>query len=416
MIKVCDAIMGSGKSQAAISYMNEHPEKKFIYITPFVDEAERIYTSCQSLHFVLPGCEKRFKAAKVKHIAELIEQGRNIASTHQAFKYYTPEMLETIRLQGYTLIIDENFEWLEKTTINRTDLDIMVKAGLAVKNENVYSSTGVEYDGEAFKSIYTMLKTRSINAPPEASGNITSYYWTMAYDFLGVFEDVFILTYIFESFGMSQYLELNEIEHQNIGISRTPDGGYRFCDHIDYIPEYVTRLKDMIHILDNDRMNYRYGADRENKNMMSNAWFDKNDCVDQLRKNTYNYFANIRPDGGKASRMWTTFKKHKDKVAGKGYERCFVPCTSRATNKYRDRYNLAYCANIFLDVGEKQFLKKNGIEISDNAYALATMLQWIWRSAIRDGKEIWIYVPSFRMRTLLENWIESTSKGERFIG
>ncbi len=33
-IKVCDAIMGSGKSSAAISYMNEHPNQKFIYITP----------------------------------------------------------------------------------------------------------------------------------------------------------------------------------------------------------------------------------------------------------------------------------------------------------------------------------------------------------------------------------------------
>ena len=26
MIKVCDAIMGSGKSSAAITYMNEHPD------------------------------------------------------------------------------------------------------------------------------------------------------------------------------------------------------------------------------------------------------------------------------------------------------------------------------------------------------------------------------------------------------
>ena len=34
------------------------------------------------------------------------------------------------------------------------------------------------------------------------------------------------------------------------------------------------------------------------------------------------------------------------------------------------------------------------------------MLQFIWRSAIRDGKEIWIYIPSIRMRTLLKKWIK----------
>ena len=34
------------------------------------------------------------------------------------------------------------------------------------------------------------------------------------------------------------------------------------------------------------------------------------------------------------------------------------------------------------------------------------MLQFIWRSAIRDGEEIWIYIPSIRMRRLLYEWIE----------
>ena len=33
------------------------------------------------------------------------------------------------------------------------------------------------------------------------------------------------------------------------------------------------------------------------------------------------------------------------------------------------------------------------------------MLQWIWRSAIRDGKPINAYIPSKRMRELLINWM-----------
>ena len=40
------------------------------------------------------------------------------------------------------------------------------------------------------------------------------------------------------------------------------------------------------------------------------------------------------------------------------------------------------------------------------------MVQWIWRSAIRDGDEIYIYIPSKRMRTLLINWMESLSDDE----
>ena len=48
------------------------------------------------------------------------------------------------------------------------------------------------------------------------------------------------------------------------------------------------------------------------------------------------------------------------------------------------------------------------------------MLQFIWRSAIRNGEEIWVYIPSIRMRNLLKQWIEENSpqiyktKGENF--
>ena len=36
-VLVCDAIMGAGKTSAAITYMNEHSNDLFVYITPFLD-------------------------------------------------------------------------------------------------------------------------------------------------------------------------------------------------------------------------------------------------------------------------------------------------------------------------------------------------------------------------------------------
>lgn len=41
----------------------------------------------------------------------------------------------------------------------------------------------------------------------------------------------------------------------------------------------------------------------------------------------------------------------------------------------------------------------------EDDYALSEMIQWVWRSAIRDGKEIWVYIPSRRMRELFQNWL-----------
>ena len=70
---------------------------------------------------------------------------------------------------------------------------------------------------------------------------------------------------------------------------------------------------------------------------------------------------------------------------------------------------MAYTVNRFLNPLVTQFFKLAGVEIDEDAYALSEMLQFIWRSAIRDGRPITIYIPSFRMRRLLEKWIDENS-------
>ena len=98
LIRVCDAIMGTGKSQSAIAYMNEHSDQKFIYITPYLDEAARIKKGCPQLSFVEPSNRlEKYQFKKYLHTAALIKEGRNITTTHQAFKNYTPEVLEDIK-------------------------------------------------------------------------------------------------------------------------------------------------------------------------------------------------------------------------------------------------------------------------------------------------------------------------------
>jgi len=40
-----------------------------------------------------------------------------------------------------------------------------------------------------------------------------------------------------------------------------------------------------------------------------------------------------------------------------------------------------------------------------NAYALTELIQWVWRSRIRKGEPITVYLPSMRMRRLFEEWL-----------
>lgn len=102
--------------------------------------------------------------------------------------------------------------------------------------------------------------------------------------------------------------------------------------------------------------------------------------------------------------MWTCFKSVKTKVQGHGMGKNFVPCNMRATNDYINKTTLAYLINCYTNPILKNFFLQKNIKIDENEYALSEMLQWIFRSRIRKHEPINIYVPSQRMRELLENW------------
>ena len=49
-VNVIDAIMGTGKTSAAINFINKsNDETKFLYITPYLSEVKRIIDSCPNI-------------------------------------------------------------------------------------------------------------------------------------------------------------------------------------------------------------------------------------------------------------------------------------------------------------------------------------------------------------------------------
>lgn len=179
MIRVCDAIMGTGKSQSAITYMNEHSDQKFIYITPYLDEANRIKEGCPSLNFTEPSDRlKQYNFRKSEHTAALIKEGKNITTTHQAFKRYTPETLQDIRDLGYTLIIDENVDVLEAFDFHPDDLQLAIDAGYIKFDNGIYSIANDEYKGKALHELFLLLKSRELIRMTDKDDN-SLFYWAL---------------------------------------------------------------------------------------------------------------------------------------------------------------------------------------------------------------------------------------------
>lgn len=408
MVKVCDAIMGTGKSSAAIRYMNEHADEKFIYVTPYLAETERIRKECAKLNFVEPSDKLReYHFKKSMHTMALIEEGRNISTTHQAFKGYTQQTLDSIKQQGYTLIVDENVDILEAFEYHPTDLQVAIDAGYIKEQNGVYSLAKDDYDGLALREMMYLLKSRELIRVSDRDKD-PLFFWTLPPELLTSFRDVFILTYLFQGQSIKYFMDIYNIQYEYIGIERTEDGGYQFGASPGYVPSYVYHLKDKLRILDNPKLN-EVG---ENFYALSKSWYERDgDGVQHLKRNIYNYYNNIWKDIPADRRMWGSYKGEMNKVKGKGYTKAFVTFNTKATNQYKSRDCLVYVANVFMNVNEKKFYNLHGIEVDENIYALSIMVQWIWRSAIRDGGVVNLYIPSKRMRTLLINWIENLSEG-----
>lgn len=399
-ITVVDARMGRGKSSAAIRYMNRYKgTKKFLYITPYLNEVDRI---CEQCDFDQSDSDYMSKSTELKiHM----RNGKNVAATHSLFYLMDEEALELVRDNHYSLIIDESIQVIERLNVTEKDFDLIVNQLTEEDEDGVLHWKDKEYTGR-FYDYKEMADVGSLYQLDSALLNI------MSPSMLRAFEEVFMLTYLFDGQYQKAYLDFFGFEYRIIGVEQDADG-YYFSDAPDNPPPLDYRK--LINIIENPKLN-RPG---DGKYALSKNWFARrgydNAEVKALRNNLKKFFQGI-PNGDATTRLWTSFKddqmKLTDARTGR-FRKNFLQVSARATNEYRDRTDIAYMVNRFVDPNLMKFFATKDITINADHFALSEMLQWIWRSAIRDDKPINLYIPSSRMRELLINWIDNTNKGGR---
>nr|DAJ99279.1 MAG TPA: putative ATP-dependent RNA helicase [Caudoviricetes sp.] len=395
--------MGSGKTESAITQMNEDLDSRYIFVTPYLSEVERIKNGCPARDFVDP---QDYGRGKYVDFLRLLGEKRCIATTHALFKRCDPEMTQLIHDGHYKLIFDESFEAVKELSIGESDFNTLQELRLISIDADGYidwiSTDDKNVFAQKYKDIFTSGRVRRFNN--------TVFVWTFPIKVFEAFEEVIILTYLFDSQVHKYYFDIYGIEFEKIGTV-VEDGHYRFSTE-GKNPEYARLLKYQIHILNNKKIN----SIGDKSTALSVAWYQKNRGKDerisvrQLSKNLANVFGNIYNANSKTA-LWTTYKRYMDDVANGRWKKSYLQCAARATNEYRDRCHLAYCINPYLNPFMKRYFSSYGVEVKEDEYALSEMIQWVWRSAIRDGNEIWIYIPSSRMRRLFSNWLDELAKG-----
>lgn len=396
-ITVVDSIMGSGKSTWVRNYMNNHPEKRWWYIAIRLSESNIPTTGCPDLNFQEPSDASRKKS---DDLLSLIRRGANISSTHQLFLKInqTPEILDLIRSKGYNLVIDEVLDTVEDLSKENDD----IQAQLAQGTFSINKETGKlewlngEYKGNDFKDVMKRCQTNDVYY------NGTTLIALFKPAIFGVFQDIYVLTYMFNGSAMSMYCDFYHLTYTTKYISE----GELTVDKPNNQAEKA-RIRELINIYDGPL--YDIGLKYYTNSSLSQSWFKKpehRNARERLFLNAYNYLHNIIKARSKNT-MFTVFKtairRYPDPLPG--YKKAFVECSAKATNDFRNRFNLVYMVNMFQDPEIQKFFSSHGVAGDEKAFARCTMVQWIWRSAIRDGRPINLFIPSQRMRRILINWL-----------
>ena len=392
--------------------------------------------------------------------------GADIAVTHATLINATEETINRIQQGGYTLILDEAIDVIQKynnlssvkeahQTMNETNMQgiLLEKNFVSIESDNKVNWIGRKHDDGFQYSEFERLSSlgRMYYFSSEREDGESKLLVVLPPDIFRSFKDIYVLTYQFRNSLFQYYFDYYGFQYQIMSIG---ENGLQ-----EYTQDADRRFREQCKML----ITLHHGG-KNKRSYLSSNWYDHATKAELtvLKRKLENYYGNVlRKTGYKsADAMWTCPKKKQKNLSGKGYtmrgltddERKllapeaksevqtveqkpekkrkastaerekikedrlrFVPCTARATNKYKDRWALAYFCNMHYDPLIMRFFtsgneqrKAAGISPivpSNDAYALSCLIQWVCRSRIRDGKKIHLYIESKRMYDLFVDWM-----------
>ena len=223
-VTVVDAPCGYGKTSFAIQYMKREIFDSFIFITPFLSELDRVIESCDNRKFVKPN-EKLGEGSKTKHFYKLLEQRKNIVSTHSLFKGITQDIINEIKEGEYILFLDEVMDVVEDLHVSRDDIQILLNNHTI----EVDSDGKVHWVNNKYSGKFTSLKNSCENGDVYLFENMM-ILWTFPVNIFKAFKHIYILTYKFKSQIQAYYYDMNNVEYEYKSVIEV-DNQYELTDY-----------------------------------------------------------------------------------------------------------------------------------------------------------------------------------------
>ncbi|MGL6099148.1 MAG: hypothetical protein ACRC0G_05960 [Fusobacteriaceae bacterium] len=431
MIKVIDSIMGSGKSTAMLEYVKNNKNEKYLWITPFLSEVERVM-NYEGIGFQRPigsVTEERERATelgleldvvrgvgipKKNQILHLMRSGSNVVSTHESFS----RMGVLDIASEYTLVLDEVMSFVSCYNIKMQTVNVFEREGYITIDPYTGKITptekGLKSWSNSERNIADFIRYSDMGLLYKSKRKVIITEYPI--ELLTKFKKVYILTYLFEGSYLKAFMDMHGATYEKMIVK----GDLSLVDWNERVYfDQIKKIASLINIHGENtsirKKNYNEEVKKAIGTLSSSSAqkMNKSECI-KLNNIIKGYARSISAtsDGF----IYTVYKEvyNKAGVSIKGYSNSFLPYNLKATNEYRHTSSVAYCVARRLNPVLKSHMESraddmgNKVLFNEKLLALGDLLQFVFRSCIRDENPIELFVPDKMTRVILLEWLGGT--------
>ncbi len=404
-----DRPCGSGKTTNILQSFST--DQKYLFVTPLLTEVERVISNaCVEFHQPQSGTNQ----LKSESLEELILEGLNVVTTHSLYASIVHLIRESL-LDDYIIIIDEVLDPLSSPNGAKTISwkTFYIDGGyVEIDDDNKVHVTALwdeqheDVDDTLSLNLYKYAKTGCLYClddkffmlamPGElltAGLSVTIYTYQSEGSVLKAYLDRLGIPYVTDT-SLQEEAIFRFKARKLITVKTIPSIGKLLFSNSAQVKTAGKKARDA-------RIARSLKVLREYK--LKDVPF-RNIMITCVK---LNWFANGDNVSGKQ-------RTSSYSVNSRLFQANWVANTTRGTNDYSHCSHLIYLYDQHLNPAISRWLKRTDKEFSDH-YALTELIQWVWRSRIRKGEPITLYLPSKRMQRIFLDWLNKDFDPKEYV-
>lgn len=398
-IEVLDALPGSGKTYAILEYISKHKEIPWLYITPMLSELEDRIPELSDkfdLEFMIP---EGIEGTKASEVLEFLKEGKHIACTHELTMRFSTEHIKEIARQGYHVVCDEELNLIEAFKLGKGDFEFLYSHNLIEKDLNnlgrmKFLDAEMSYDAK-YGQVKRLCDRGCLYGAKDNDSMLVTY---LSPDLILAADRFILLTYNFGGSIMNAFLGLHNISHSYL--------------HLQLLRENIKNKEEIVQLIEFvEPPSVKKFLSEQNNFALSSSWWERNPVSKQVNPAKVKTLLSSLPKNNSVQKkdvFFTIPMSSIDKVKSRNMnEDNLLPFNIRATNDYCNKTYAIHALNVFSNVTVSSYLKGYGYVVDEDAYALNTAIQWLFRGCIRERKKMKVTFLSARMSAIFKQWLVS---------